>query len=438
MRWRLKLEEYEYEIEYAKGKDNTAADALSRIHAIRKEESIKLDIKLDHSKAFEDWEKDGTLAARLKITANPFYYQLMRNQLGDYDKIKWLNKLGEIVKNVDKIGIGDKTFTEMEKNRIKIFLMYFNDKYKSITFAWEPLKELIEEEIEEILKENHNDIIEHLGVQKTHQRIKEKHYVPKLMEKIEEYIKNCEACQKEKLTRIRPKETPVIPDTPLQPNDKIATDIVGPMTKTKRGNQFILSIHDELTKYLILVPLKTQQIQSIIDALLNHYIYIFSAPKTILTDQGQNFISELMVKFEEAFKIKHIKTTSFHPQSNGSLERTHAVIKDLIRTSLHDNDKEWDEVLNFVCLGYNTSLHESTGFTPFELTFGRKANLPSAIAKTTGFTYDEMFSLWQKQLKQYLNIARETLIKSKKRYQRDQERKIVKTQAIFKEGDFIL
>ena len=49
-----------------------------------------------------------------------------------------------------------------------------------------------------------------------------------------------------------------------------------------------------------------------------------------------------------------------------------------------------------------------------------------------------MFSLWQKQLKQYLNIARETLIKSKKRYQRDQERKIVKTQAIFKEGDFIL
>ena len=89
-------------------------------------------------------------------------------------------------------------------------------------------------------------------------------------------------------------------------------------------------------------------------------------------------------------------------------------------------------------LGYNTSLHESTGFTPFELTFGRKENLPSAIAKTTGFTYDEMFSLWQKQLKQYLNIARETLIKSKKRYQRDQERKIVKTQAIFKEGDFIL
>ena len=93
-----------------------------------------------------------------------------------------------------------------------------------------------------------------------------------------------------------------------------------------------------------------------INALLEHYIYIFSAPKTILTDQGQNFVSELMLKFEEAFKIKHIKTTSFHSQSNGCLGRTHAVVKDLIRTSLHDNnDKEWDEILNFICLGYNTA-----------------------------------------------------------------------------------
>lgn len=73
---------------------------------------------------------------------------------------------------------------------------------------------------------------------------------------------------------------------PLNRNDKTTMDIIGPMIKTKRGNQFILSIHDDLTKYLILVPLKTQQSESIINAMLNHYIYIFSAPKTILTDQG--------------------------------------------------------------------------------------------------------------------------------------------------------
>ena len=211
-------------------------------------------------------------------------------------------------------------------------------------------------------------------------------------------MKTCDTCQKEKLTRIRPKESPQISDTPLHPNDKIAMDIIEPMTKTKRGNQYILSIHDELTKYLILVPLKTQRTESIINAFIEHYIYIYLAPKTILTDQGQNFGSDLMTKFEEAFKIKHVKTTSFHPQNNGFLERTHASVKDLIRTALHDNDKEWDEVLNFICLGYNTAKHEGTGFSPFELTFERKANLPSAISKFPTFTYDDMYSLWQKQL----------------------------------------
>lgn len=161
-----------------------------------------------------------------------------------------------------------------------------------------------------------------------------------MFSKVEEFIKNCVACQKQKLVRIHAKEIPVILQTPTEPNEKVAMDIIGPMPRTKRGDRYILSIHDYLTKYLILIPLKTQRTESITDALLNHYIYMFSAPKTILTEQGQNFISELMTKIKEAFKIKHIKTTSFHPQSNGSLERTYAMVKNIIRTNLDDSGKE--------------------------------------------------------------------------------------------------
>lgn len=106
------------------------------------------------------------------------------------------------------------------------------------------------------------------------------------MKKIEDRIKTCETCQTAKTTRIRPKEEPVISDMPLEKNEKIAMDILGPLVKTKEGNQYILSIHDELTKYLVLVPLKSQQTETIWEALLNHYIYIFSAPKKILTDRG--------------------------------------------------------------------------------------------------------------------------------------------------------
>ena len=93
---------------------------------------------------------------------------------------------------------------------------------------------------------------------------------------------------------------------------------------TSKDNQYVLPIQDVLIKYLILISLPNQQAQTIIEKLMDHYIYIFSTPKAILTDQGANFVSKLMMEFEGAFKIKHIKTTSFHPQSNGSLERAHA------------------------------------------------------------------------------------------------------------------
>jgi transposase InsO family protein len=112
-----------------------------------------------------------------------------------------------------------------------------------------------------------------------------------------------------------------------------------------------------------------------------------------LTDNGENFVSKLIDAFENAFKIKRIKTTSFHPQSNGSIERTHGTVKDMIRTCCLDKRNEWDENLKLICMGYNTSVHESTGFTPFELTFGRIANMTSAISVTSNLTKEQLFKL---------------------------------------------
>lgn len=436
MRWRLKLEEYEYDIEYTKGKDNTAADALSRIHVLTRQRE-NLNIELD--KKYHDWEKStDALPKVLKMTPNhKSFYQLSKTELGNYDRIEWLTKLNEIIHTNEKIGIGDDSFTETEKNAIKRILLFLNDTVKELNFAWEPIQTYSDEEIDELLKENH-DLVGHPGIQKTYDRIHKRHRIPDLMKRIQQHIESCDTCQITKTTRIRPREEPCITDTPLEPNDKIAMDLLGPLKKTKKGNQYILSIHDELTKYLILVPLKTQQTETIWNALLNHYIYIFSAPKKILTDRGQNFISSLMQQYEDAFKIKHIKTTSFHPQSNGSLERTHAVVTDMLKSIQRNSDEEWDDQLNFVCLAYNTMIHDSTGYTPFELTFGHQANLPSTISKNPQRTYADEVTFRKKEWDSRLRHARETLIKSKQRYQRDQKRKIIKPQSVFKEGDSVL
>ncbi|XP_076685843.1 uncharacterized protein LOC143377921 [Andrena cerasifolii] len=119
----------------------------------------------------------------------------------------------------------------------------------------------------------------------------------------------------------------ILTDTPVDAFDKISMDIVGPLPFTNTGNSYILTIQDNLTKYSLAIPLANITSEDIAEAFTEHFICKFAAsPKAILTDQGPNFISSLMKKFARAFHIKQYRTSAFHPQSNGSLERSHHVL----------------------------------------------------------------------------------------------------------------
>ncbi|HGJ5890683.1 MAG TPA: hypothetical protein ACHBZA_04870 [Arsenophonus apicola] len=468
MRWRLRLEEYEYTIEYKKGKENTVADALSRLHPLkitsnvpfhkiikivlppdtRKDEDNSSDTKDPCNPQeilwleYDNWKAQPT-AAPLQITANrPHWTQLTTDLLGPYDEEQWLVKIHDLMalqKDKTTICFGISSgFEPIQITEIQLMLRFLMKHYpdKKLRFAQEPPREYNNDEKKQILFENH-DNAQHLGENKTIERIKERHYWTNIDRDICEYIKKCDICQRNKLTRIRPREESIIPDTPQNPNDKIALDIIGPLVTTTKGNQFILSIQDCLTKYLLLIPLDNQRADSIINALIEHYVYVFSSPKHILTDQGQNFVCKLMESFEKAFKIKHIKTTSFHPQSNGALERTHGTVKDLLRTCIDEKKSEWDEHLNLICMAYNTSVHSGTGYTPFELTFGHKANLPSAIATTPSLTKNELFQLWKHRHQEYLANAKVIIETNKKRYKNEQDRKI-RIKSLYNVGDLVL
>ena len=79
---------------------------------------------------------------------------------------------------------------------------------------------------------------------------------------------------------------------------------------------------------------------------MEHEIYVFEAPRVILTHQGQNFLSNLVQQFEEMFKIKHVKTTAFHPKANGNIERMQLTLKNMIKTSMAENNNELGTWLN--------------------------------------------------------------------------------------------
>ena len=103
-----------------------------------------------------------------------------------------------------------------------------------------------------------------------------------------------------------------------------------------------------------------------------------------------------MEQFKETLKIKHIKTTYFHPQSNGNIERMHSTLGNLIRTSIAENNQQWDKNLKCINFIIYTTKNQTTGFSPYELTFGSEPNIPSSIQQNPRLTYHDLNQKWKK------------------------------------------
>ena len=205
---------------------------------------------------------------------------------------------------------------------------------------------------------------------------------PDLKRDVRIYIACCPTC--EKFLRIN--RTPRAGLRPMEiggRGDCLAMDIVGgrdSLPTTPRGHKYILTIIDCFTRYAIAIPLVDQSTESIISALIGNLITVYGTPRRILTDQGRNFESEQFISFCNLFRISKIRTSAYHPQSNGVCERFNQTLKYGLRKSLSESQYcSWDLYLNFVVFSYNLSVHSSTGFSPFYLTFGSEARLPSDL-----------------------------------------------------------
>lgn len=197
---------------------------------------------------------------------------------------------------------------------------------------------------------------------------------------IRSYIRNCVSCQQNK-TNFKPTKQPMeITSTAEKPFDKLAIDIVGPLPITENGNRFILTAQDDLTKFSLAEPIENHESITIAKTLTKIFTY-FGIPRSILSDQGADFMSKLIKDLTTTFKTRHISTTPYHPQSNGALERSHLTLKDYLKHYIKPTQNDWDEYIPFAMFSYNTAVHASTKYTPYELLYGSKAYLPSSITQ---------------------------------------------------------
>ena len=115
-----------------------------------------------------------------------------------------------------------------------------------------------------------------------------------------------------------------------RPLEHVAMDILGPLPETPRGSKYILVVGDYFTKRKEAYPLKNMEATSLARAFVNEFVGRLSVPESLHTDQGKNFVSDLINETCQLLGVKKTKTTSYHPQSDDLLERFNRTVLDML------------------------------------------------------------------------------------------------------------
>lgn len=154
--------------------------------------------------------------------------------------------------------------------------------------------------------------------------------------------------------------------------DEIVMD-VAVMNKSINGYKNVLIMIDQYSKLVRLTPLIRQDEKSVLKVLKNNWIYKFGKPKCIVSDRGAVFTGTSFTNFCNEMNIKQSLSSPFQHQSNGLAERTIRTMRDMIVTSITDGEEStWIEVLPKVEFVMNSTMQSTTGYSPFEIIFGRK------------------------------------------------------------------
>jgi transposase InsO family protein len=278
----------------------------------------------------------------------------------------------------------------------------------------------------QVMKLAHESILGgHQGVQRTTDKVTSNFFWPGVSADITRYCRSCDICQrtlpKGRVSKVPLGSMPVI-ETPFQ---RVAIDLVGPIHPcTERGKRYILTIVDYATRYPEAVPLRNIDTRSVAEALLDVYSRV-GFPREVLSDNGAQFTSDVMTEVSRLLSIKQLTTTPYHPACNGLVERFNGTLKLMLKKLCEERPTDWDRYVNALLFAYRETPQATTGFSPFELLYGRSIRGPLAILKElwtdeveeseTKTTYQYVLDL-QERLQSTCELARTELQKAQKRY----------------------
>ena len=141
---------------------------------------------------------------------------------------------------------------------------------------------------------------------------------------------------------------------------------------------------DHFTKWYEVFAIPDQKARTVAEILVSHVFRRFGPLVlrvfTVLhSDQGRNFEANLMKEICTSMGIQNSRTTAYHPQCDGHVKRQSRTLQDMLSAFVSQNRDDWDFWIDLTVYAYNTSIHKSIGYSPYELVFGRVAMTPIEV-----------------------------------------------------------
>jgi len=372
-RWFLFLQDFRLKIEHVPGSKNQFADALSRMFQEPSvqdpDERTRIDpaavarVLVGREPSPEDIERmaeqkvlDIVEAQRSCPEVIAIRFWMARGELPE----AWVKENGANGGRLKEV-IGGRAGKFVEKDEV---LYTSGDSGRT--------RLVVPVRLRRMLVKQHHDAATggHRGVEKTLQRLRMNYWWPRMREDIEAYIRSCRECARAK------QPWPIVGD--LQPLDVykvfeyLHVDLIGPLPRTLSGNEFILNCVDRGTKRTVLYALPNKESRTVARALVKNVCWHGSAPASIQSDQGTEFVNGVVKDMTHLLGINHVKGAAYHPQTNGQAERMNPQIESMLAIFGDLEQRTWDMNLDFVMYALNASESEVTGETPHFLSWGRR------------------------------------------------------------------
>lgn len=235
---------------------------------------------------------------------------------------------------------------------------------------------VLPEELRDVVLTSLHDDMGHTGKERTVDLVRARFYWPRMALDIEKKIRTCTRCVCRKALPER--AAPLVNITTTRPLELVCMDFLS-VEPDRSNTKDILVITDHFTKYAVAGPTQNQKARTVAKWLWDNFIIHYGFPEKLHSDQGPDFESRLIKELCQIAGIRKTRTTPYHPRGN-PVERFNRTLLDMLGTLGSQEKSHWKDFVKPLVHAYNCTRSEVTGFTPYELMFGRQPRLPVDLA----------------------------------------------------------